>query len=107
MFNRVLELAPIHTSILPVWHHYAAMRAELNENYSTGIDLSTGTGHAAFPANSPTAVKFFETNQVAQAITEREIRDEEDAQNALLTKVLNDKVGTGIAIEQRPKQYPA
>lgn len=108
-FNRVLEIAPIHNSILPVWQHYAAMRAELNEITSTGIDLSTGFGHSEFPANSPAAVKFFETNQVAQQLIERAVRDEADALEALrmLVMVLNGKAGTNIAIEPRPEQQPA
>lgn len=108
VFNRVLELAPIHNSILPVWQQYAAMRAELNEITSTGIDLATGIGQSEIPLNSPTAVKFFEANQTAQQLIERAIRDEADALETLpmLVMVLNDKAGTGIAIEPKPKQQP-
>ena len=102
VFNHVIRF-PIYNSILPVWQHYVAMRADLNEETSTAIDLSTGVGHTAFTHNTPTAIKFFETNGIAQQLIKRAVKDKEDADKALglLITALNEKVGAGIKMEPK------
>ena len=103
VFNQLVQMAPIHNSILPVWTQYAAMRAEFNAATSASIDLKTGVGQTEFASNGPDAVKFYEANNVAKVLIERAVKDAKEATETLnaMISVLNEKLGTGIGLSAK------
>lgn len=104
VFNQVMEIAPIHNSILPVWAHYSAMKAELNVA-SSDFNLETGVGEMTFTAGSVVAIKFFEANQVAEQIAERARRDYDDADKCFqaLLDLFKSELGVGVATISSPQ----
>lgn len=104
--NSVLETAPIHNSILPVWTEYAVLRSEINAMMPPLIDMATGIGEVAFQQGSPVAVKFFEANQMAQQLIERATRDFAEASDTLkaLVMLLRNKLGLKVGIGDVPAE---
>jgi hypothetical protein len=102
--NGVLETAPIHNSILPVWAQYAALRSEIHTMAPPQLDMTTGVGEFAFRQGSPVAIKFFEANQIAQQLIERATRDFGEANDTLkaLVMLLRSKLGLKIMIGDVP-----
>jgi hypothetical protein len=106
LFNRVIESAPIHNSIFPVWQEFTIMKAEINASATVKIDIETGIGELAFDPNGATAVKFFEANNLAQQLVDRAFQDYEEIDKTLqiLMALLREKLAINFRVDDKSKK---
>lgn len=103
VFNKIASLDGVYNSILPVWSLYQAVRTELGNLNTKGLNHQTGEGFIALTKDSPEEVKFFEVNHLASQLISRASEDEKEARQGLIeaAKVLESNLGIKAKLEFR------